>query len=59
MSKTLPPTDETEELRPLPEERADRSTRRMLTALLFVLALGAVALLGLLLWLLRPEKGGA
>jgi DNA-binding beta-propeller fold protein YncE len=59
MSKTLPPTDETEELRPLPEERADRSTRRMLTALLFVLALGAVALLGLLLWLLRPEKGVA
>jgi DNA-binding beta-propeller fold protein YncE len=59
MSKTLPPTDDTEELRPLPEERADRSTRRMLTALLFVLALGAIALLGLLLWLLRPEKSGA
>jgi tripartite motif-containing protein 71 len=59
MSKTLPPTDDTEELPPLPEERADRSTRRMLTALLLVLALGAIALLGLLLWLLRPEKSGA
>jgi tripartite motif-containing protein 71 len=59
MSTTLPPDHDTEEeIRPLPEERAERSTRRMLTALLVVLALGAVALLGLLLWLLRPEHAG-
>jgi DNA-binding beta-propeller fold protein YncE len=66
MSKTIRPTpDDTEvprqlpeELRPLPEEREDRSTRRMLLALLLLLALGAAALLGLLLWLLRPNAQG-
>jgi DNA-binding beta-propeller fold protein YncE len=61
MSKTLPPPthDMDGEIRPLPEERANRSTRRMLTALLVVLALAALALLALLLWLLRPEGGAA
>lgn len=34
----------------------DRSTRRMLVVLAVILGLGAVALLGLLLWLLRPES---
>lgn len=37
----------------------DRSTRRLLTALLVVLGVGAVALLVLLFWLLRPEAPAA
>lgn len=44
----------------LPEELApeepseDRSTRRLLVAMLVILGVAAIALLGLLLWLLRP-----
>ncbi len=36
----------------------DRSTRRLLVALLILLGIAAVALLALLLWLLRPDSGG-
>jgi len=35
----------------------ERTTRRILVALLAVLALAAVGLLGLLVWLLRPQPG--
>jgi DNA-binding beta-propeller fold protein YncE len=47
---------------PLEEQSApedgDRSTRRLLVVLLTILGLAALGLLGLLLWLLRPEDAG-
>lgn len=50
------PTDTDEGLRPLPEQREeDRAVRRMLRWLLAVLVLGALGLIGVLVWLLRPE----
>lgn len=44
---------------PVPQPSEDRSARRLLTALLILLGLGAVALLVLLFWLLRPEQPSA
>jgi DNA-binding beta-propeller fold protein YncE len=54
MATTTEPREEEQQEAPEPQG-GDRSTRRMLVALAVILALGAVALLGLLLWLLRPE----
>ena len=55
------PTGTEQELKPLPEQRGDddRAVRRMLRWLLAILVLGALGLVGLLVWLLRPEPGPA
>lgn len=51
------PTDTDEVVQPLPDrqEDEDRAVRRMLRWLLAVLVLGALGLVGVLIWLLRPE----
>jgi sugar lactone lactonase YvrE len=54
MATTTEPREEEQQQAPEPEG-GDRSTRRMLVVLAVILGLGAVALLALLLWLLRPE----
>jgi DNA-binding beta-propeller fold protein YncE len=43
------------EAQALPEERRDRTARRLLKALLVLLLVAALGLAGLLVWLLRPE----
>ncbi|MGZ8578150.1 MAG: hypothetical protein ACXWWX_01320 [Actinomycetota bacterium] len=40
---------------PAEEPQEDRSTRRLMIALLILLGVGAIALLALLVWLLRPQ----
>ncbi len=52
MSTTTEPLNEEEELT---EGTGERSTRRLLFLLLAILGLAAVGLLGVLLWLLRPD----
>ena len=56
MAKIAEPTEEKEQpTRALREE--DRSTRRLLVTLMWLLGIAAVALLGLLIWILRPKSG--
>lgn len=56
MSTSTGPIDQEEAAHPIPEEREDdRSSRRMLVAMLVILGVAALGLLVLLLWLLRPE----
>ncbi len=51
--------DEERGAAPEPDEpQGDRSTRRLMVFLLVLLGVAAIALLGLLVWLLRPEETG-
>lgn len=50
--------EEVEEALPPGERREERSTRRLLVLILVILGMTALALLGLLLWLLRPQPAG-
>jgi DNA-binding beta-propeller fold protein YncE len=56
MATTTEPREDEQQGAPEGGDDGDRSTRRMLVVLAVILGVGAVALLALLLWLLRPES---
>lgn len=56
MSKTAGPIEDQEQPPQALQEDEDRSARRLLVILLWLLGIAVVGLLGLLIWLLRPKS---